>query len=210
MRRNKKIGTAAGALAILAVGFAAAGWRASRSGPPAASDRPVTAQPYPATPSPALAALQDSPQTAEYRRRAAFERDARAFFAEAAALGAAERDERARSLSAQLDHYESIGGLSAGEAMVLRTALVQATVDDPARRTERMAEIVERYRSHAERRMAAHAARQHSDPRFQTYKAREAQVVAEVMAMPAIPGGMTRDAYLRQRLQEERERAYAP
>jgi hypothetical protein len=31
-----------------------------------------------------------------------------------------------------------------------------------------------------------------------------------VMASTSIPAGLTRDQYLRQRLQEERERAYAP
>ena len=36
---------------------------------------------------------------------------------------------------------------------------------------------------------------------MQRYKAREKAVVAEVMAMTIIPGGLTRDEYLRQRLQ---------
>ena len=57
-------------------------------------------------------------------------------------------------------------------------------------------------------REAAFVAQQQADPRMQRYKAREKTVVAEVMAMTIIPGGLTRDEYLRQRLQLERERAF--
>lgn len=165
-----------------------------------------------ATPSASLAVagLQATPQAKEHRERERFEADAKDFFARASSLRPVERSERAEALSRQIDHYEGLGGLSAGEAVLLRTALVKATVDDPARQAEEVAAIADRYRTHADQRMAAFAAQQRSDPRFQAYKTREAQVVAEVMAMTSIPAGLTRDQYLRQRLQEERERAYAP
>ncbi|SDQ57345.1 hypothetical protein SAMN05428982_1644 [Pseudoxanthomonas sp. CF385] len=162
------------------------------------------------TTSPTLASLQATPQAQAHRDRQHFEADAKDFFARAASLGAVERSERADALTRQIDAYEAAGGLSAGEALLLRTALVKATVDDPARQVEEVAAIADRYRNHADRRMAAFAAQQANDPRFQAYKTREAQVVAEVMAMTSVPAGLTRDQYLRQRLQEERERAYAP
>ncbi|WAC64412.1 hypothetical protein OVA13_06495 [Pseudoxanthomonas sp. SL93] len=161
-------------------------------------------------PSPALASLQATPQARMHRERQHFEADAKDFFARAASMRAVERSERADALSRRIDHYEANGGLSAGEAVLLRTALVQATVEDPARQAEAVAAIADRYRAHADQRMAAFAAQQRNDPRFQSYKAREAQVVSEVMAMTSVPAGLTRDQYLRQRLQEERERAYAP
>lgn len=157
-----------------------------------------------------LASLQATPQAQEHLERQRFEADAKDFFARSASLRAVERSERADALTRQIDKYEAAGGLSAGEAVLLRTALVKATVDDPARQAEQVAAIADRYRAHADRRMAAFAAQQRNDPRFQSYKAREAQVVAEVMAATTIPAGLTRDQYLRQRLQEERERAYAP
>ena len=165
-----------------------------------------------ATPSASLAVagLQATPQAKEHRERERFEAEAKDFFARASSLRPVERSERAEALSRQIDHYEGLGGLSAGEAVLLRTALVKATVDDPARQAEEVAAIADRYRTHADQRMAAFAAQQRSDPRFQAYKTREAQVVAEVMAMTSIPAGLTREQYLRQRLQEERERAYAP
>lgn len=160
--------------------------------------------------SPALASLQATPQAQAHRERQRFEADARDFFARAPSLRAVERSERAGRLSRQIDRYEAEDGLSAGEALLLRTALVKATVDDPVRQAEEVATIADRYRAHADQRMAAFATQQRNDPRFQSYKAREAQVVAEVMAATAIPAGLTRDQYLRQRLQQERERAYAP
>ncbi len=159
---------------------------------------------------PALASLQTTPQAQAHRERQRFEADAKDFFARSASLRAVERSERADALARQIDTYEAAGGLSAGEAVLLRTALVKATIDDPARQAEEVAAIADRYRTHADQRMAAFAAQQANDPRFQSYKAREAQVVSEVMAMTSVPAGLTRDQYLRQRLQEERERAYAP
>ena len=161
-------------------------------------------------PSSAPVSLQVTPQAQAHRERQRFEAEAKDFFARAPSLRAVERSERADALSRQIDRYEAIGGLSAGEAVLLRTALVKATVDDPAQQAAEVAVIADRYRARADQRMAAFAAQQASDPRFQSYKAREAQVVAEVMASTTIPAGLTRDQYLRQRLQEERERAYAP
>lgn len=191
-------------LVLLAV---VAWWRPDATAP-VATDAVVTSGE--AGTEPALETLQATPQAQAYRERQRFEADARDFFARASALGAVERSERAGRLTQQIDRYEAGGGLSAGEAVLLRTALVRATVEDPAQQSEEVAAIADRYRAHADRRMAAFLQQQRNDPRFQTYKAREAQVVAEVAAMPSIPAGLTRDQYLRQRLQEERERAYAP
>lgn len=190
-----------------ATALTVAAWWATRA--PAAAPRAQAAG-ADEPPSPALAALQATPQARAHRERQRFEQDARDFFARAPSLRAVGRSERADTLTRQIDRYEAEGGLSAGEAVLLRTALVKATVDDPARQAEEVAAIADRYRAHADQRMAAFAEQQRNDPRFQSYKAREAQVVAEVMAMPTVPAGLTRDQYLRQRLQEERERAYAP
>ena len=179
---------------------------ASDAVPPIAPDSAIPAE----APSSALASLQTTPQAQEHRDRQRFEADAKDFFARASSLRAVERSERADALTRHIDRYEAEGGLSAGEAVMLRTALIKATVDDPAQQAAEVAAIADRYRARADQRMAAFAAQQASDPRFQSYKAREAQVVAEVMASTTIPAGLTRDQYLRQRLQEERERAYAP
>ncbi len=182
-------------------------WKRGDPGTPVAPPSSVEAAVAVSSP---LASLQATPQAQEHLERQRFEADAKDFFARSASLRAVERSERADALTRQIDKYEAACGLSAGEAVLLRTALVKATVDDPARQAEEVAAIADRYRAHADRRMAAFLEQQRNDPRFQAYKAREAQVVAEVMAATTIPAGLTRDQYLRQRLQQERERAYAP
>ncbi|WP_334177986.1 hypothetical protein [Pseudoxanthomonas sp.] len=193
---------------LLVLAAAVSWWKqdASEAAPATASDAAVPAD----ASASALASLQATPQAQAHRERQRFEADAKDFFARARSLRAVERSERADALSRQIDRYEAEDGLSAGEAVLLRTALIKATVDDPAQQAAEVAVIADRYRTHADQRMAAFAAQQARDPRFQAYKTREAQVVNEVMAMTDIPAGLTRDQYLRQRLQEERERAYAP
>lgn len=196
------------ALSTLAVAMLAVGWRMSVEPARVRAPAPTAIAGLTAA-SPAQVALLESPQARAHRERLAFERAAREFSARAPQWGAVERSERALALSTQIDAYEARGGLSAGEAVLLRTGLVRATVDDPAQQAEAVAAIAERYRTHAARRMAAHAAQQDNDPRFQAYKARERVVIADVMQSSDIPAGMTRDQYLRQRLQQERERIYA-
>jgi hypothetical protein len=143
----------------------------------------------------------DDEQTASARRGAFHER-ARAFFAEAPALDPAERQRRAREIESEIDEHETSRALSAGEAFVLRSALIRETIADPDLRQRQQQALADRYRQDAERRIAS-ATR--SDPEFELYKAREAEIVAQVMAMDEIPGGLSRDEYLRRRLQSERE-----
>jgi hypothetical protein len=159
---------------------------------------------------PRMATLQQSPQARAYRERQDFEADSKRFLREAARLGPVEREKKARALSASIDKYEREGGLSAGEAVLLRTSLIKATIADETQRAARIAELTLDYRERADRRTAEYLAQHQRDPRFQDYKARERSIVAEVMAMSSIPGGLSRDQYLRQRLQQARELAYSP
>ena len=156
-----------------------------------------------------LQALADTPQAREWLGQQAFAREARAFVREAPGLPAGERESRAQALEAQIEARERSGELSAGDTVLLRAAMIEADGGSEEERKARLAALAERYRADAARREAAFAAQQRADPRMQRYKAREKAVVAEVMAIKAIPGGLTRDQYLRQRLQVERERAFA-
>lgn len=149
------------------------------------------------------------PEAAGYIDRLRFEERARSFPRRASRMGAVERSEEARWLEQQLAEREQRGEVSAGESMLLRAALIEATAADPAEQARRSAELVAHYREDAERRQAAWRKRLADDPQQRRYKAREQAVVAEVMAMREIPGGMDRDAYLRQRLQHEREAAWS-
>jgi hypothetical protein len=135
--------------------------------------------------------------------RARFNEKAREFFAHAAALPAQERQRQAKDLERELSILESAGGLSAGETFLVRTGLIRETVTDPAQQAMQLKALQERYRSESSRRVAQASAR--PDPAFESYKIRESQIVAEVMALQTIPDGLTRDEYLRRRLQAARE-----
>ena len=197
------------ALLALLVVLAGAGWFITNRAPPpgSATARMGTNEPA-AGPDQQIQALRSSPEAQAWEQRQAFEARARSFLKEAARLGAVERSEQARALSASIDHYEDNGGLSAGESLLLRTGLIKATVTNEEQQAEQIAELMDRYRQHADQRMEAYASQHAGDPRFQDYKARERTIVAEVMAMADIPGGLTRDEYLRQRLQQAREAVY--
>ena len=173
---------------------------AAQAAPPA--DVPATADPA------RLQALQDTPQAREWLGQQRFEREARDFVRNAKSLPADERARRAQALETQIAARERSGELSAGDTVLLRAALIEADSGSEAEQKARLAALAERYRADAARREAAFVAQQQADPRMQQYKAREKAVVAEVLAMKDIPGGLSRDEYLRQRLQRERERAF--
>ncbi|WP_408950415.1 hypothetical protein [Lysobacter sp. Hz 25] len=155
-----------------------------------------------------MQALLATPQARDYRQRQQFQRDAQRFFRDARNLGPVARSQRAQVLERKIDAYENAGELSAGETMLLRVGLIQATVADPAEQAVQVEALAQRYRADAARRNAQWQDQQQRDPRFRDYKQRERDVIAEVLAMQRIPGGLSRDEYLRQRLQAERERAY--
>lgn len=178
--------------------------------------RPVRAQAAPVDtaaaragkPDPSLHNLLATPKARDYQQRKQFQSDAHDFFRKAASLGPAERERRAQALRQDIERYENASELSAGESMLLRIGLIQATVADEAQQAAMVQQLAARYRADAKRREQQWVEQQQHDTRFQAYKQRERVVVAEVLAMQQIPGGVTRDEYLRQRLQAERERVY--
>lgn len=160
----------------------------------------------PAEPAPsATAALLETPEVQRWQQRQAFDASVRDFFATATTLDPAERQRRAERIEQGIADYESLRQLSAGEASNLRLGLIQASEADEGRRAERMAEVRLRYQLDAQRREAQWAQQQAADPGFARYKERERVVVAEVMALTTIPQGLSREEYLRRRLQAERE-----
>lgn len=199
-----KLAFSALALTVL---LAIAGWMAIRA-PGDATEARIPVEGNTTAPTPRTDVLQATPQAQAWEERQAFEARARRFLQQASSLGAVERSEQARALAASIDHYESQGGLSAGESLLLRTGLIKATTTDELLQAEQIAALTDRYRQRADRRMQEYATQHAGDVRFQDYKTRERAIVAEVMALREIPGGLTRDEYLRQRLQQAREAAY--
>jgi hypothetical protein len=150
---------------------------------------------------PAYASENASP--VDVPERARFNERAREFFAQAPALSPAEVRQRAADLSQELSRIEQSGGLSAGETFLLRAGLIRSTVADEQEQASQLRALKERYESDARQRNAQAASQ--SDPMFELYKARESQIVAEAQSLQTIPNGLSRDEYLRRRLQTERE-----
>jgi hypothetical protein len=168
---------------------------------------PESAPPNTARQAPAAAessSVIDSNSPIDAATRARFNQQAREFFAHAKDLSAEDRAREAGQLAAELSRLERAGGLSAGETFLVRAGLIRETVADSSEQAAQIKALKERYETDARTRMAAASVR--SDPAFESYKVREKEIVTEVMSMETIPDGLTRDEYLRRRLQSARER----
>ena len=151
----------------------------------------------------AAATTSGSASPVDVHERARFNERAREFFAQAPALSPEEARQRAADLSQELSRIEQAGGLSAGETFLLRAGLIRATVADEQQQLAQLRALKERYEAETRRRNASAVAQ--SDPMFQLYKVRESQIVAETLSLQTIPNGLSREEYLRRRLQAERE-----
>ncbi len=168
---------------------------------------PVTASPpalpgAPAAPGAAVAAVPDARAS---QSRLAFERQARAFLQDAPQLDDATRLARARALSQDIERREQNRELSSDEALMMRIGLIQVAVEDPRQRVAQVQEVLDRHTARTAARQQAALAQQRRDAQLREYKAQEARIVTEVLAMRSYPDGLSRDDYLRQRLQAARD-----
>jgi hypothetical protein len=202
-------------LGVLVLG----GWRLSAPSPndsgSVTAPSPIAATPIP--PSPPTPAVRTEPERVEapiagdkvgktpvdVEARERFNERARAYFADAAQMTAEDRVSEAQQLEQELTRLEQAGGMSAGETLLIRAGLIRETVPSGAERDAKLQALQQRYKSETQLRLAAAQAR--PDPAFESYKIREREIVNEVMAMHTIPDGLSRDEYLRQRLQGARE-----
>lgn len=128
-----------------------------------------------------------------------FHNRVRTFFAQTPAMSSDDKAAQAHTLDADIERYQAAGELSAAEALTLRLALIRESM--PANEQKaRMEQLRDEYRARG-----AGADTPPSDPMFEVYKAREREIVAQLQSMEEIPDGLTRDEYLRQVLQRERE-----
>ena len=170
----------------------------------------MIAQPDPAPPAVAgpadpNAASAATPEARADQSRLAFERQARAFLRDAPGLDDATRMARARALSQDIDRREQNREVSGDEAMVMRVGLIQVAVNDPRQRATQIQEVIDRHSKQKAARQRALLAQQRRDAQLKEYKVQEARIVSEVLAMETYPDGLSRDAYLRQRLQATRD-----
>ena len=151
------------------------------------------------------AELLQRPEVLDYQARLTFAGDYQIFIKSAAELSEEERRKRAAALAKEIDRREAAGELALSEALLMQVGLVQAEGGDEAAQKARADALLARYQAlSAEREAQAKA----PDARFSRYKSEEKRIVDEVMALDSIPDGLSRDQYLRQRLQEAREQAY--
>lgn len=153
-------------------------------------------------------AMLDSPRVIEFANRLDFQEQVRKFFDEANRVPPAERQQQADELARQLGSYEAAGEVSAPEALMVRLALIQLTHTDEEAARQAAQSVIEQYRQQSEAREQAR--KNQPRPDFDAYKRREKAIVDEVMAMDRIPGGKSRDEYLRERLQQAREETMEP
>jgi hypothetical protein len=172
--------------------------------------KPTQSQVPARTPEPAVPAIERpqsrptvDPRVQKFQQRERFQHEVREFFARAPALSPEERAARARDIARAITHYEAEGEIAAAEALTLRSGLVRETVADPVEQLVAIRGLQEHYQQQGERKQSQWEAR--ADPELELYKAREREIVEEVMAMTTIPDGLTRDEYLRRRLQSARE-----
>jgi hypothetical protein len=191
---------------VLACGLGLGGLWLARPRPPAPAAPPAAGPPATTVQPPATAA--DTAAIRDYRERQRFGQDLHDFFARARTLDPSTRQRQADALREELRQREADRSISAGESMNLQIALVIATVDDPQAQANALAALTERFRTDAEQANQDWQRQLAADPQYQRYKQDERRIVETVMAMPVIPGGMSRDAYLREQLQKAREAAY--
>lgn len=151
-----------------------------------------------------------APDAARRRSRLAFERTAREFLRDAPNMSPEIRMQRAQALAREVETLERGGELLGDEAVLIRIGLIQAAVVDDTERARQAQAVVDHYKTQSEQRRAMAAAQVQRDARLRQYKAREADIVAEVLAMSSYPGGLSRDDYLRLRLREAHAAIYGP
>lgn len=150
-------------------------------------------------------ALSQAPEVQDYQARLKFAGDYQLFIKSAAELSETERHQRAAVLAKEIDRREAGGELALSEALLMQVGLAQAEGGDEAAQKARADALLARYQALSAAREAQSKA---PDARFSRYKSEEKRIVDEVMALDSIPDGLSRDQYLRQRLQEAREQSY--
>ncbi|WP_323847338.1 hypothetical protein [Microbulbifer magnicolonia] len=148
-----------------------------------------------------IAALLSHPRVATYLQREGDKKALREYFS---GSDTAPSDAEIWQL---IESIESRGHILAYEALALKLAWLERNSATKAEFDQAAAALVETYRQKAER-----SAREYDPyedvPGFAEYKAAEKRIVREVQEMSSFPDGMSRQEYLRKRLQEARQAAY--
>ena len=162
----------------------------------------------PTTPMPTEAQLHEllqNPAVKNQEQRLAFHQAYRSFVSGAAELSPVQRESQAQALREQIETYEQRSELAMSESLLLQLGLIQLTTGDEQAQKDQAAALVARYKAISAEREAKAAT---PSAEFRRYKADEKRIVEEVLSMDSFPDGLSRDEYLRQRLQQAREQHY--
>lgn len=164
----------------------------------------------PATPAaaPPAAAMeqeaQDAAALADYESKLSVQGEISAFLEGADRLRADEKKARAEALAARVRDLEKGGYLLGPQSFYLQAALASAQFSgDETARDAALAALRAEYEG------AAPSTR-HLDEKFQRYKAREREILADALVREIFPDGLTRDDYLRRELDAALREAYGP
>lgn len=134
-----------------------------------------------------------------------------AFAQHAKSMDENQRKQTAAQLDDEVKQRAARKEISGGESALAQLALLRiAYFDDPAEEAHQEQVLKDSLHAQSAQQEQAYQQQLANDPRYQAYKASEAQIAAQVMTMPTIPNGLTRDEFLRQQLQAAREQAYHP
>ena len=136
---------------------------------------------------------------------AGFQDEATSFFEQQKSLSDDERQNKAKLIDAKTDQFQQQGFISASESLMLKLAILKMTLSEKAFEQQGEA-LVAQYKKDYD--VAYEQWRNTPDPKFNDYKAQEADIVKRVMAMDSFPDGLTRDEYLRRELVRARIAVY--
>lgn len=128
----------------------------------------------------------------------------RAFAETSRTMPLEERERRGAELIAEVDRARAEGLLVADQPLFMKIAIYRSVFQNDE---EGLARVVETLRAQRAEELASRPPVDHG-PLYDQYKVREAEIVQEVLAMETYPDGLSRSAYLAQRLQEAREEIY--
>jgi len=146
--------------------------------------------------------LTQHPLTLAYQAYTDFQQHSRRFFDNADRLDEQERQAQLRQLLAGTNQYEQAGKLVPIEALTLKLAMLRYTSASDEDYKSKAKSLIDQYQHVSDAREQAWLA--NPEPQFVEYKRQENDIVKEVMAMTVIPDGLSRDEYLRQRLERAR------
>ena len=149
----------------------------------------------------------DHPAIKNYSNYLSFQERTRSFFDGAAKSSLDELKRGGAAIAGEIEVQKNEGKLLPVESLFLNLAILKYTTANDDEYKSIAEQMVGEFRARAARAESEQLSKALSDPRFVSYKEREAAIAQEALTMPE---GPARDGFLRKRLEEARIEAYRP